>query len=441
MTMFWLLLILAAIIGAAIYFRPEDHGLPHDPYFKGLEDSLKQDGPGHPVLVLDLDRLDQNIATSQAYFNEKKAFRIVAKSLPSLPLLQYIMDKAGTNKLMAFHRPFLNLMVRHLPNAEFLIGKPFPIQATQRFFAELADGIDPQNACDRIQWLVDSSQRAEQYLELAKARNLKVQLNVEIDVGLHRGGLTDPKQLDAILKLIQDNPQHLHFAGFMGYEPHIAKMPMGNPERIEKARQKAMGIYQNYINRVRNHFAELYHDDLTFNGAGSPTYQLYKNDNTLNDLCAGSSLVKPTDFDLATLTGKQPALFIATPVIKKLQGTSIPFIETFTPWISRYNPNWQESVFIYGGYWKAQPVSPKGLQNNSLYGRSSNQEILNMSARCELNQDDYVFLRPTQSEAVMLEFADLLVVRNGKIIDRWAVFSQDLVREEDGVELKASSAA
>lgn len=428
--MFSFILLAIVIIGAAIYFRPKDQGKPHDNYFSALQDTLKQDGPGHPVLVLDMDRLDQNIETSQKYFDKKKSFRIVAKSLPSLPLLQYICENAGTNKIMVFHRPFLNLMLKHLPEAEFLLGKPFPVQAAGKFFKALPENADIQASCNRIQWLVDSEKRAKQYLELAKQYDVKIKLNVEIDVGLHRGGLTQVQQLDGILELVKANANHLEFSGFMGYEPHISKVPMSNMEKIEATRQEAMTEYNRYISRVKHSYSDLFHENLTFNGAGSPTYQLYKNDNTLNDLCAGSSLVKPTDFDIQTLTGKQPALFIATPVIKKLEGTTIPFIEKFTPWVAKYNPNWQASVFTYGGYWKAKPCSPEGLQNNGLYGRSSNQEILNMSSSTRLQEDDYVFLRPTQSEAVMLEFADLLIVRGGKIVDRWNVFNQDLVKEE-----------
>lgn len=424
-----LIILILLVVAAAFFLRPKDRGTPHNAYFSQLQKELKENGPGHPALVLDLDRLDNNIATSQKYFNENKSFRVVAKSLPSLPLLEHICKEAGTNKLMVFHRPFLNLMVKHLPEAEFLLGKPFPIQAAKQFFKVLPKELDKQSTSDRIQWLVDSEARVKQYLELAEAENVKLKLSIEIDVGLHRGGLSSVTQLDTLLRIIEQNTDKLEFAGFMGYEPHIAKIPLGNTEKIERARQEAMEIYNRYVIRVRNNYPDLYHDDLTFNGAGSPTYQLYKNDKVLNDLCAGSSLVKPTDFDIQTLTGKEPALFIATPVIKKLSGTNVPFIEKFTPWIAKYNPNWQASIFTYGGYWKAKPCSPEGLSNNGLYGRSSNQEILTMSNRTQLQQDDYVFLRPTQSEAVMLEFSDLLVIRDGKIVDNWELFNQSIVKE------------
>jgi D-serine deaminase-like pyridoxal phosphate-dependent protein len=35
-----------------------------------------------------------------------------------------------------------------------------------------------------------------------------------------------------------------------------------------------------------------------------------------------------------------------------------------------------------------------------------------------------MFLRPTQSEFVMLQFGDLLAVADGEIVDRWPVFDQ-----------------
>ncbi|NBU78599.1 MAG: DSD1 family PLP-dependent enzyme, partial [Sphingomonadaceae bacterium] len=40
-----------------------------------------------------------------------------------------------------------------------------------------------------------------------------------------------------------------------------------------------------------------------------------------------------------------------------------------------------------------------------------------------LRVEDQVFLRPTQSEFVLLQFGDLLGVRGGKIVEAWPVYS------------------
>jgi D-serine deaminase-like pyridoxal phosphate-dependent protein len=92
--------------------------------------------------------------------------------------------------------------------------------------------------------------------------------------------------------------------------------------------------------------------------------------------------------------------------------------------MKKLNPSWATTLFIYGGYWKAVPHSPQGLVTNRFYGRSTNQEMLNAPVDVAVDVDDYIFLRPTQSESVMLHFGDLLVVRGGQIVDRWPVFSQ-----------------
>ena len=68
-------------------------------------------------------------------------------------------------------------------------------------------------------------------------------------------------------------------------------------------------------------------------------------------------------------------------------------------------------------------MSPAGLSLNPTYGRSSNQEMLNGSARVALQVDDTVFYRPTQSEFVMLQFGDIAVLRGGEIVDQWPVLS------------------
>ena len=50
--------------------------------------------------------------------------------------------------------------------------------------------------------------------------------------------------------------------------------------------------------------------------------------------------------------------------------------------------------------------------------------MLNGPVDARVKVDDYLFLRPTQSESVMLQFGDLVIVRDGEIVGRWPVFPQ-----------------
>ncbi len=272
----------------------------------------------------------------------------------------------------------------------------------------------------QLQWLLDTPARTAQYLEVAKSLGTLLRINIEIDVGLHRGGVTDNQTLSAMLKLIEENPQHLEFAGFMGYDPHVVKLPrlLGSRENLFA---KVLRTYLDFVDHLRHQHPKLWREDLTLNGGGSPTYRLYENDNLVNDISVGSGLVKPTDFDLETLSQHQPALFIATPVLKTAEGVKIPGLEAVSALNPAWDPNQQKTYFLYGGRWMARYESPRGLRDNGLYGHSSNQEMANGSAATALGVDDHVFLRPTQSESVMLQFGPLVVVRNGRVINHWPV--------------------
>ena len=181
-----------------------------------------------------------------------------------------------------------------------------------------------------------------------------------------------------------------------------------------------LGRYQGFIDRAREDGVDV--GRTTKNGAGSHTLPIYQRDRTMNDLAAGSAVVKPTDFDTYHLGDQQPALFIATPVLKRYDTLRIPGEPPSADLLSWWDPNLRRVYYIYGGYWKANVVSPAGL-SASLY-RSTNQQPFTASEAVDMEVDDYVFLRPTQSEHVMLQFGDLIAVKDGELAERWPVFHQ-----------------
>ncbi|MEM1436597.1 MAG: DSD1 family PLP-dependent enzyme, partial [Pseudomonadota bacterium] len=392
--------------------RPSDVTRPHDAYFSALNSLLRSEGPGHPVLLVDRQRLLENVDVLARSVGPDKTYRVVVKSLPSIPLLKAVMDRARTRALMVFHQPFLNLVATELPAADVLIGKPLPVSAVRRFYAQLAPGAF--NPAEQVQWLVDTPERLEQYQALARELGIHLRINFEIDVGLHRGGLPEAAALQPLLATIASDPKHLSFAGLMGYEPHLT----GTTDVDVPAAQAVLESYRGFVDVAR----AAGHDParLTLNGAGSHTLRLYERDTLLNDLSAGSGVVKPTDFDTALLDDNTPALFIATPVLKRYDRLTAPISKTVTDLMQWWDPNRRRLYFIYGGYWKARYVSPSNVPDPIYH--STNQEPLSTSEAVGLEPDDHVFLRPTQSEFVMLQFGDLRVVEDGAFVDRWPIF-------------------
>ena len=410
----------ALAAGAAFLLRPENRAAPHGSYFLGLQGTLQQAGIGRPVMLIDRQRLKKNCDTLMQSLPANRHYRIVAKSLPSVALIEQVMTFTGTNRVMVFHQPFMNALANAIPHCDMLLGKPMPVAAARNFYQRLGESrFDPET---QLQWLVDTEARLQQYLQLAQELGQPLRINLELDVGLHRGGLTQLEQLDACLALIDANPEHLSFSGFMGYDAHVGKLP-AVVESAEASLAKANAIYQGFVDRLLEIHPQTDLSSLTLNGAGSPTVTLHGDDTPLNELAAGSCLVKGIDFDIGPLEAFEPAAFIAAPVLKKLHGLELPGpLPAGSLW-SAWDPNRRMTWFIYGGYWKARPVSPPGMQENAVYGFSTNQMMYNSGPGTDLSVDDFLFLRPTQSEFVLLQFGDLAAL-DSEGVNWWPVLEQ-----------------
>jgi len=411
----------AAVVAGGVLARPKVRGRPYEPYFAALNQELKRNGPMRPCLVIDLDRMDRNLdLVTSTLARAGKHYRIVEKSLPSPKLIDYISRKAGTRRLMSFHQPFLNDDALLFPDADLLLGKPLPVRSAELFYRNLKGPFDPTR---QLQWLNDTPQRLSEYLELARGLGTKMRINVEIDVGLHRGGVADDAALAHILDLIAANPDHLEFSGFMGYDAHVG---MGVPHILDSPSgllAKAMALYQARVDFARRYAPKLWHANLTLNTGGSPSYKLHEAEKLSTEICTGTALLKPSHYDLEKLADHVPAAFIATPVIKAVGPIRLPALDGRSKIFSWWDRNQSGTYFIYGGWWLADYESPQGLQFNKNFGHSANQEIVNASPQVNLKVDDQVFFRPQIAEGVLLQFGDLVAIRGGKIIDYWPPLS------------------
>jgi len=415
--------IAAVSLGGFALFKPKEISGNYTPFFKRLNNTLQQHSRKIPFLLVDLDAVDHNIAAVKKMIPANADFRIVVKSLPSKELVAYTMQKSDTKKLMVFHQPFLSKLSKDADETmDVLMGKPMPVQTAAYYYKTLktSNGFNP---AIQLQWLVDTKQRVLEYIQLAKKEELQLLLNIEIDVGLHRGGFNNLADLAAALQLISENKKHVRFSGFMGYDPHVVKVPSLLLSR-EKAFENMRTFYNECKELVQTKFPELWHNNLTFNGAGSPTIALHNNnDSPLNDLSAGSFAVKPTDFDIDTLAQFKPASYIATPILKKLKNSTLPSIENMTGLLNLWDTNMENSYFMYGGSWMANYHEPKGIKGNPIFGKSTNQVMVNASNETDLTVGDFIFLRPHQSEFVFPQFENILAFRKHTIEAEWSLFN------------------
>ena len=388
--------------------------MPHgQSYFAALGELLQDIGGGLPRLVVDLERLDDNIEALAA-LQAPESLRVVAKSLPSAALLEHIFGRLGHERLMIFHLPFLLQLTARFPHSDVLMGKPLPVAAMRRFYRERADNaFDDTN---QLQWLVDTEARLLQIVELAREVGRRISVSIELDIGMHRGGIRGMDEFATLLDTIRAHSDLLRLGGFMGYDAHVPKAPW--PRSVARAADRSRRHYADFVEFAFSKWSDLEEREWCVNGAGSPTIAMHGASSPLNDFSIGSALVKPTSFDLPTLGAFEPAAWIATPVIKRLAGVRIPFIE-------KLPSGGRDTLFVYGGKWMARPCWPDGLRENPAYGVSSNQQMLTVPRQSDVAVDDYVFLRPTQSEAVLLQFGDLCIVRGNLHVGNWPALRND----------------
>ncbi len=385
-------------------------------YFAELSGALRDHQQDIPCLLVDLDKLDANIDAIVKSIEGKKNLRIVSKSLPSISLLDYVLKRTGSQSIMDFHMPFLFHLTRvYQDNYDILLGKPMPQIAVRRLLEKCRKHHLPVH---HIQWLADTQERLLQYLQIANDLDQPLRINLEVDIGLHRGGFATAEAFSRALEMISGNKEKLIFSGTMGYEPHVVRMP-GVMGSVESFFQKTQSEYAEFLKAIARQVPGTDTATLTINGGGSPTFRLHIGQaSAANEVSVGSAFLKPTDFDLPGLKDLQPACFIATPVLKKLNGINIPGM----PSIGKNFGFKKYSYFIYGGKWMADFCHPADGTTNNLYGLSTNQCLFASNLLMEV--DDYAFLRPHQSEFVLLQFGRILAYRNGKIEAVWELFDQ-----------------
>lgn len=391
-------------------------------YFSKLSLALSQAGLASPVLLVDKSLLDENIARLKETLEKGFAYRVVAKSLPSIPMLEYILSEANSSRLMCFHLPFLIHIAEHKwpVKPDLLLGKPMPVMALRAFYQWYEKQGEPLDfePAEQVQWLIDSNERLNEYEAVALESGLKMKVNLEVDVGLHRGGFADMSEFRSCLERIKQSDL-LSLSGLMGYDYHVAKALNILEGRAVVARA-AKSSYQRFVNVVDEVFGS--HEGLCLNAGGSPTYSLYQQGDFRNELAVSSALVKPSDFDIPTLEHHVPAAFIAAPILKVIEKPSLPIASSLSPFLRSAKLLPKKACFIYGGNWLADPCYPEGSERVKLYGCSSNQEMYSLAESSELKPNDYMFFRPRQSEALFLQFGQIAVYDQGKIVAWWSVF-------------------
>lgn len=362
--------------------------------FAALDRALTTAGVDHPALILDLAAVRHNLDHLAAALPRGYQVRVAEKSLPVPGLLTQVMARLGTDRIMSFHLGMTRQTYDHFPKADVMMGKPMPATEAARFMAERPE---------RPLWLIDNADRAAEYAALCD-RFGPLDVAVEVDIGLGRGGFATPQDIAL--------PHPLRPVAIMGYEAHVSALPrlLGRGPRAQTAAMARLAAFRAALP-----------DAAIINTGGSTTALHLPEGGPGNELVIGSAVVKPADFDQPVNAPLIPALWIAAPVLKRV-AHGLPGHPRLSRMLRKLRLIAPEIAFLYGGKWMARPHWPQPVRHSPFYPASSNQEGLCLPLSEQVT--NRVILRPTQSEAVMMQFATLYLYDQGAITGQMTPFDR-----------------
>jgi D-serine deaminase-like pyridoxal phosphate-dependent protein len=440
-----LVLVFAITVGVAlsvlVFIRPKARPVWEHNELKTVDDAFQKQGRATPALVVLTSALNANIDRVQSTLSPRKiGVRLVTKSLPSAGILKHISQRLKTNRFMEFHPPFLPELYEAFSEGplDVLFGKPVAAQAIDQILKEAHPALR-HRILRETTWLIDTQQRAREYIELAKRwqKDLaghRLKISLEINVGLHRGGFDTAEELDDLLATIRSEAQHVQVCGFMGYDGHVGFAPAflalgrGRKAAILDAHQRTESKYKYFIDWWRRQNSPLFCAEPVFNGGGSRTYALFDGEGA-NDVALGSAFLMPSDYDGPTLVDHQPALFIAAPVLKIISPPGAPFLGvSFAKLWTQLDPNMAKGYFIYGG-WGVESFSPSGLRPSPFYEHTPNrnllpnQDLLMGSSSHTKKVGSFIFFRPPQNDS-LFTFNEIVQWGDGKLYQTWKPFNR-----------------
>lgn len=390
---------------------------PAPSYFDQISADLDAAGIGTPVVLVDMDRVDANIDAIVAAIPPGSRYRIVEKSLPSLDLLSYVSRRSRSDHFLVLHLPFLAPLLTAFPSAEVLVGKAHVTSAVESFLAAQPATELPAIAA-RVIFVADGAARLSELAALATRLGVTLRLVIELDVGLRRSGITTTDELTAMLTMLR-GATSVELAGLLGYDGHVAFTPGGTLAAVNAAWTEATAIYRSFVDVLQTQFSDLLTPDLIFNSGGSSTFPMYGTPGTtpVNDVAAGGGVLRPGDYPDHVISALQPAIFIATPVLRQFAMPRLPF---FSEAQSARLFAGVQGLTIHGGGWPALWTHPRGIQPAPFVSDAAdpamvpNQGMVIAPGDTPIEPGDWVFYHPRQSDA-LFQFEQIHLVRGARL--------------------------
>jgi len=378
-------------------------------------------GQRMPFAFLDLDLLDANVQQAVARAGQKR-IRVASKSVRSVGTLQRILaaDERMIGVMCLTAREAVYLASQGI--ADVLIG--YPCSAAP----DVADVAQATQAGAHITLMVDDLTQVERIDAVARERDVRLPLCLDIDLsldlpGLHFGTWRSPlrtvEQARPIIERILAS-DHLTLDGVMGYEAQIAGVGDNYPRQAVKnaivraLKRRSVGLVAQRRAAVVAMIRSLGGELRFVNGGGSGSMDTTQAEDVVTELTVGSAFYSPALFDHYRAFRFAPAAGFAVEIVRR-------------PAANRY-------TCLGGGYVASgaagadrlpQPYLPAGARLDPLVGAGETQTPVIYTGDISLAIGDPIFFRHAKAGELCERFTRLLLVSRGAVVGEATTYRGD----------------
>jgi D-serine deaminase-like pyridoxal phosphate-dependent protein/DNA-binding XRE family transcriptional regulator len=333
---------------------------------------------------------------------------LASKSVRVRAVLDLVLARAGVVGVMAYS-PWEALWLASSGVADILVGYPTADQAALDAIA--AD----EGAAAAVTLMVDDVAQAARASRAAAAhgRTLRVCLDVDaslrlalgplaLHLGVRRSPVHTPAEVAALAGSVARLPG-LRVRGLMFYEAQVAGLP-DSSAAVRAVKRLSLADLDVRRRAVRDAVQREVGPLALVNGGGTGSVDRTAADPTVTEVTAGSGLYGPTLFDGYRAFRPRPAAFVGLDVVR-LPGPGY-------------------ATVFGGGYVASGPAAPSrlprpawpaGLRLTGREGAGEVQTPLRLAAGRVLSVGDRVWFRHAKAGEVMERFADVHLVRRGRV--------------------------
>ena len=363
-------------------------------------------GGGYPVLILDLAALDQNTGVVTSFAREQGwGVRPALKSFRSPQLTAYLLRRLPEPRGLVFNLYEVDPIVAAAPSGVDLMGGYPPTVGELRSFLARRG---PRKR-HRVRFLVDSVPLLEELARLARRtpRRLPLDVALELDVGMGRGGMNEPGELAAAIEILRRERERLRLGAVLGYDGHATLN--GDAGYRSGVATQAMDFYRRHLDELSSFVDPA---KLIRNGPASSNYRNWVG-GPANEISPGSAFLFAGYLNGGYDTdGLHPALTMCGAVRRITSDhPSLPLTGTPAPGAT------EQEIIVQGVGSAGEVVRPEGARGDEASGGGDALVVPKGSVAL----GDYVLFRPTQTEVGVQQFDAMVAVREGRARRTWWV--------------------